>query len=50
MVWGREEILCVNELGDLSSCCFGMRARFSICSPVGEWEDEELHRMMEEIT
>lgn len=32
MVWGWEVILCVNELGDLNSCWFGMRARSSICS------------------
>lgn len=32
--WGWEVILCVNELGESNSCCFGMRARFSICSPV----------------
>lgn len=31
--------MCVNELGDSDSCCFGMRARFSICSPVTEWEE-----------
>lgn len=47
VVWGWEVILCVNELGDSNSCCFGMRARFSICSPLGEWEDEELCRMVE---
>lgn len=46
VVWGWEVILCVNELGDSSSCCFGMRARFSICSPLGEWEDEKLCRMV----
>lgn len=45
MVWGWDVILCVNELGDSNSCCFGMRARFCICSVVREWEDETLHRM-----
>lgn len=39
--------MCVNEVGHLNSCCFGMRARFGICRPVGEWEEEKLHRMTE---
>lgn len=35
MVWPWKVIVCVNELGHLNSCCFGMRARFCICRPVG---------------